>query len=145
VPLVAGVVLVGAVAVTATVTAETTSAATTAGRHSAASRLTATMPAPTGSYRVGTPSLELVDRSRNEPGSNPTVADAAQRAHVLAFFDYVLNGKTGTGAGCDSVPRRSDDESLTAHSESAPTATKGDCVMNWIRRTWRFVIDRPLV
>jgi hypothetical protein len=33
---------------------------------------------------------------------NPTVAYAAERAHVLAFFDLVLKGKTGTGAASNS-------------------------------------------
>jgi dienelactone hydrolase len=70
VSLVAGVVLVGAVAVTATVAAATTSATTTASRHGAARQLTLAMPALTGPYRVGTRSLELVDRSRREPGSD---------------------------------------------------------------------------
>src|SRR5262249_52413213 len=70
VSLVAGTVLVGGVAATASVTAATTSATTTASRQGAAPELTLTMPVLTGPYRVGTRSLELVDRSRREPGSN---------------------------------------------------------------------------
>src|SRR5262249_39777188 len=60
----------GGVAATASVTAATTSATTTASRQGAAPELTLTMPVLTGPYRVGTRSLELVDRSRREPGSN---------------------------------------------------------------------------
>ena len=33
---------------------------------------------------------------------DPTVAYAAERAHVLAFFDHVLKGKGRTGAGSGS-------------------------------------------
>jgi EmrB/QacA subfamily drug resistance transporter len=69
VSLVAGVVLVGAVAVTASVAAAATSATTKASRHGTTPELTLTIPRLTGPYRIGTRSLELVDRSRREPGA----------------------------------------------------------------------------
>jgi EmrB/QacA subfamily drug resistance transporter len=63
VSLAAGVVLVSAVVVSA-------AAATTTRR--AAAEPVLVIPAPTGAYPVGTRSIELVDRSRREPGTSGT-------------------------------------------------------------------------
>jgi hypothetical protein len=67
VSLAAGVVLVSVIVVSAAAAA-TTAAST----QPAAAEPVLVMPAPTGRYPVGTRSIELVDRSRREPGTNGT-------------------------------------------------------------------------
>ena len=42
------------------------------------------MPAPTGAYPVGTRSIELVDRSRREPGTNGTTAPLVRHAALVS-------------------------------------------------------------
>ena len=67
VSLAVGVVLVSVIVVSAAA-----AATTTASTRQAAAEPVLVIPAPTGAYPVGTRSIELVDRSRREPGTNGT-------------------------------------------------------------------------
>src|SRR3954452_22147391 len=67
VPLAAGVVLVSVIVASAAA-----AATTTASTRQAAAEPVLVVPAPTGAYPVGTRSIELVDHSRREPGTNRT-------------------------------------------------------------------------
>jgi len=63
-------VVVGAVVIVGIVAAATASATTTPSADNATHEPRLVVPALTGAYQVGTRSVELVDRSRHEPGSN---------------------------------------------------------------------------
>ena len=62
--------VVGVVVISAIVASTTASATTTPSTRQAAGEAVLVIPAPTGAYPVGTRSLELVDPSRHEPGTN---------------------------------------------------------------------------
>ena len=62
--------VVGVVVISAIVASTTASATTTPSTRQAAGEPVLVIPAPTGAYPVGTRSLELVDPSRHEPGTN---------------------------------------------------------------------------
>src|SRR5205085_5749879 len=63
---------VGVVLVSVIVVSAAAAATTTASTRQAAAEPVLVMQAPTGAYPVGTRSIELVDRSRREPGTNGT-------------------------------------------------------------------------
>ena len=84
VSLAAGVVLVSVIVVSAAA-----AATTTASTRQAAAEPVLVMPAPTGAYPVGTRSIELVDRSRREPGTN----GAKPRSFVMQLWYPRAAGK----------------------------------------------------
>jgi predicted dienelactone hydrolase len=79
---------VGVVVVSAIV-ASTTAAAPTPSTRQAAAEPVLRIPPPTGAYPVGTRSLELVDRSRREPGTN----GAKPRSFVMQLWYPRAAGK----------------------------------------------------
>ena len=76
-----------------------------------------------------------------------TAVYAAERAYILAYFDRELRSRGPVPISVLPLfPGRADDRPVKRHQRNALLrATKGDRVMNWIRRTWRFIVDRPLV
>jgi dienelactone hydrolase len=71
----------------------------TAAAHLAFTDLVFLVPQLTGTHNAVRAKLQPLVGS-----VDPTVAYAAERTHVLAFFDHVLKGKRGSGAGSGSFP-----------------------------------------
>jgi predicted dienelactone hydrolase len=84
VSLAVGVVLVGVIVASAAA-----AAGTTPSTRRAAAEPVLVMPAPTGAYPVGTRSIDLVDRSRREPGTN----GAKPRSFVMQLWYPRAAGK----------------------------------------------------
>jgi hypothetical protein len=90
----------GAIAVPAGIAqAATTAASTGASAGAPPSRLTLTLPAPTGPYAVGTVALHLVDHSRQDP-----FLSAPHPRELMISLWYPSSGQPSPGSGCASTP-----------------------------------------
>ena len=92
-------------------------------------------PAPTGPSKRRAPTPDRHDQR--------TVAYTAERTHVLAFFDHFLKRKPGSGAVL-ALSKKSEPPIAEGAGLKRFSINEGSSVMNWIRRAWRFIVDRPL-